>query len=456
MSWWSILWRRPSLDAYADTLQQVATARGPAWRITRADDAVTITGALPTSQGALYGVITRRSATYTLSGGLHGFILARAREGDPYEDSFITLDSGFDERVLVRGDEVALCAALSAQGRSLLSRAIINHGITLQDGQLLYTQRMTSDSDPAESLALLEALHAALCDPPPPDGGAPAPRRVDPDPLNPSPPVDALNPWLRVVDNAANDPLPQVRKRCLKLLLTLPERDPLRAHALRVAQSDRRPDIALLAAESLGAASLRVPAALAADPLVSTEQRRQAFAHALHFGDSQQRLILTRALLSQTATPAPLLRDALLALDIPAAADDDASYPDDLPHLLHHLDHDDPTVQDALARALRRVPCPDAERALIHILSLCPHDQPKLSAAQSLGIFGTVAAVPALHSAAQDGSTWRPLRDAARISLQHIRARLLDAGLDAGQLSLADPTDAGQLALADTADPPST
>jgi hypothetical protein len=456
MSWWSILWRRPSLAAYADTLQRAATARGLAWHVTRADDAVTITGALPTSQGALYGVITRRSATYTLSGSLSGFTLARAREGDPYADSFITLDSGFDERVLVRGDEVALCAALSAQGRSLLSRAIINHGITLQDGQLLYTQRLTSDSDPAESLALLEALHAALCDPPPHDGGAPAPRRADPDPLS-EPPTDALNPWLRVVDNAANDPLPQVRKRCLKLLLTLPERDPLRARALRVAQSDRRPDIALLAAESLGAASIRVPMSIAADPLVSIEQRRQAFAHALHFGDAQQRLRLTRALLSQPATPAPLLRDALLALDIPDASDaSDAAAVDDLPHLLHHLEHDDPTVLDALARALRRFPCPDAERALIHIFSLCPHDQPKLSAAQSLGIFGTVAAVPALSAAAQEGSTWRPLRDVARISLQHIRARLLDAGLDAGQLSLADPTDAGQLALADTADPPRT
>jgi hypothetical protein len=420
------------LDAYADALARLC-AQHPAWHLTRAPDALTLHADPAPLGGHLRADVSTRAASWTLRGGLDGLDVARPRAGEPFSAGALTLDATFDERVLVQGQEPTLSAALSAEARALLTRAVLSHGLTAEDGTLRLTQRLSASADPAGPVALLTDLYRAL--------------RADPD----DPRRPCADPWRRVAANALRDPLPQARKRCLKLLLTLPADAPPRAHTLTAALNDRRPDVALLAAEALGSAGVLASAKLAADPLTATDQRRQALAHALHRGAPSDQAKLLRALLRDPHTPAPLLRDAMLALQPPADAP--PQHTADL--LLPHLRHDDPTVQDALARALRRVPAPDAERALIHLLLLCPHDQPKLSAAQSLGVIGGVDAVGPLSATAEDSARARALRDAARISLQHVRARLLRHGLDAGHLSLTDPDDPhGALALSPPAPKP--
>ena len=237
----------------------------------------------------------------------------------------------------------------------------------------------------------------------------------------------------RLTANAERDPLPLVRRQCLRVLHETAPFDPGTQGALhRAARSDRDAEVRLQAALALDQDGWPTLEELATSGTVEDALSARAFE-----GLGQH---------VATGRAPRLLEDSLAAgrvLTARAAAKvlggaGEAHVPALVAVLEHAAD-----VAEAAATALGQTGSAAAEEPLRAALS---HESPdvRAAAADALGRVGTAASVQSLKELAQRSGG--RLRSAALAALARIRSRL--KGIEPGRLALTAGSD-GQLALSD-------
>lgn len=207
----------------------------------------------------------------------------------------------------------------------------------------------------------------------------------------------------RLVSIVANDSVAQTRKGALECLLLQYSNTSLTQKALVAALEDPASSVRLVAAERLG--DLAVLSNLAADEANEVGLRVDAFEALVRRGPEDPRTVARV--------------EAWLAVS--------AALP----------------LRKAAVEAAATVVVADVEMRLLSALE-APDDDLKLAAMRSLGVVGTVEAVPALIPY-RDKFLAFTLKPAAKEAIMAIQARV--AGADAGALSLAG--DGGTLALSE-------
>jgi hypothetical protein len=211
--------------------------------------------------------------------------------------------------------------------------------------------------------------------------------------------------------NAREDPLEEVRSRCLKVLCASVS-DPVFVESVcREALSDRSPRIRFEAARALGERG--VPAL--------------------------EELIQLRGCPDDVARAA-LERLVSLGLSREVV----------LPHLLALLDSDQASARRLAIETLGRMLHVPAIERLVSLLGEA-NSETAVAVAHALGRMGDATVVPRLTAAMEAHPHDRALCEALREAVRAIQSRLV--GADAGQLSLPEaPGAAGDLSLADAAE----
>ena len=238
----------------------------------------------------------------------------------------------------------------------------------------------------------------------------------------------------RLAANAEGDPLPLVRRECLRVLQeTEPLHPGTRAALERAARSDRDAEVRLQAALALDQDGWPTLEELATSGAVEDAISARAFE------GLGEHVAAGRAprLLEESLAAGRVLTARAAAKVLGGAGD--AHVPALVAVLEHATD-----VAGAAATALGQTGSAAAEEPLRAALS---HKSPdvRAAAADALGRVGTAASVPSLKELAQRSGG--RLRSAALASLDRIRSRL--KGIEPGRLALTAGAD-GQLALSDT------
>jgi hypothetical protein len=239
-----------------------------------------------------------------------------------------------------------------------------------------------------------------------------------------------------LASNAAADPIPEFRRRCLQVLLQRdskegdPKNHAIARKAIAAGLKDPHPAVRLEAASHAGAEALAVLSALVGDdstpaPLRTTALRRLAGA----FPYPKVAPCVVRAL---TDREEGLLE---VAVTVAGEARDRSTFA----RICELTQAKAPQFAEAVAVALGRLGDVRAEPALLNALgSRSP--EAGLAAARALGEVGTIRAIEPLISLAQGSRGSGALKAAARDAIRKIQGRMGDAG--AGRLAVVGWNDA--------------
>ena len=352
-----------------------------------------------------------------------GFALAarsRLPPGEPSSSAQVeTGDAAFDEQVQASGPQhlTVACLGVAARRRTEALVAEIAGGVS--DGIVFLERRgiISTVDELDRAVRTVSALASLL-------------REAAADP------VRALR------DNAASDPVDEVRLRNFKALRQRQaSQSPEEQEAAKVALAATSPRLRLLAASQEATdESFAELSSLAADVRLEPALRAEALRNLGRLFLYERAAPAMRAAI---ASPSDLLRlEAVLA----AGRARDASLLEPIALL---ADRPDEPLAQAIAETLGRLGDSRAEPALLKLLA---HEAPAVrrAAADALAHAGTVAAVESLLPLAKGLFEDAHVKEAARDALRRIQARLGDA--DAGRLSVVEPADAaGAVSLADHA-----
>lgn len=326
-----------------------------------------------------------------------------------------TGDRRFDDAVMMIGDPPLVLAVLDPANRRLVRR-LVAEGVVLDGGELRLRGRRVRGRGLAETIrALVRACRALSIDP-----------AQIPD---------------RLAERVRRDPLPDVRRRALDLLLARLPDAPQTTAALDAALRDRDPALRLSAARHLDAdrdpdgaaeAPLR---ALAADAAVDRRVREDALdLYIDRFGPRRASPLLVELLADDALGGGAASR---LARTGRAEA---------LPALRAHLSRGDVGARAECAVAVGKLG--DARDPTLEVALLPLLDTPalRIPAADALARVGTGRAIEALLPLTEGLLTGGDVKAAAQRALNAIRARRGD-GEGVGGLSVASGGEAGRLAV---------
>ncbi|HTV19894.1 MAG TPA: HEAT repeat domain-containing protein [Polyangiaceae bacterium] len=338
--------------------------------------------------------------------------MARFIEGDDVPIG----DAHFDELIELPAVDAHICAALNYKARGQLTK-LLNWGVYVQDGAVVCRSTWTQEQN--RQLAPLLQSIASLA------------RLLS---------VPSGELAKRLAYNVLNDPAAAVQLQNLRYLIAPETNAPhdLLQSAVEPLLSHVHAPLRLLAAQHAGAQGREALRVLANDGSVPLDMRIQAV---LSLGARPELRDLDglRSVLVDSSPP-ELQCAALSAV----GASSDAALLDSVHHCTRSQ-HD--SVRAAAARALGVLASPQSEPVLVALLADASADVQQCSA-ESLGLFGSIAAVEPLVPLAE--SLVRPrLRQTARGAIGRIQSRLGDA--EAGRLTLSHPHDlAGALDVAHT------
>lgn len=324
-----------------------------------------------------------------------------------------TGDRAFDDAVLVQGDPALVLAVLDAANRRLVRR-LVSEGALLDGGELRWRGLPGSTGLTETIRALVRAAKALQIDP----GAIPG----------------------RLRQRVKRDPLPDVRRRALELLLARFPEAPETAAALETALGDRDPSLRLRATRQTGpgedARIEPVLRALAADARVEARVREEALD-----------LYIDR-LGSPRASPllVELLDDAAMA---PGAAARLArtGRSEALPALCARLGRGDAGARAGIAAAIGRLG--DARNPALEaaVLPLLDEGPLRVAAAEALARIGSQRAIALLLPLTEGLLTGGDVKASAQRAIDAIRARRGDG--EAGGLSVVEGSDRlGRLSVA--------
>lgn len=356
----------------------------------------------------------KSSKTYTrirLSGGglPHGVSFKPEGIGSSFKKLFgnadiQVADSGFDERVLVEGDELQVVAALTASARRAISSFLSDSG-RLTGGEL-YWETRGNVTDVGRLVSQARAMSEL---------GRTVSLR------------DTTIPE-RLAHNAVRDTLPAVRARNMELLFTRFSGHPSSKEVAHKAVQDRDPTIRLLAAVQLGVEGLPVIRELMVAQAGHAHARVKVVHHLAAFYPDERVV----PLLEMAATDlVPDVRSAAIGA---LAAQGHRGL---LSTLLQAAPKErDEGVCVVMARAFGRLPDPRGEGALLELLER-EDTRVRRAAAEALGQVGSPRAVEALLPHTKGFFTNSELKETASAAVSAIQGRIRGAG--SGQLTLAEP-----------------
>jgi HEAT repeat protein len=334
-----------------------------------------------------------------------------AKEGGGDED-ILTGDPVFDDMVEVHGEPSLVLALLGKDLRPAVAD-FVDKGGSLRSGRFRCHARLELSEDQIPdlvrmTLGLAEALTSA-------EKGGICPR---------------------LARNAADDPLPEVRRLNL---LELHNKFTATREALatsRAALADTSPWVRLAAARFLRA-EVETLEALVRDGQVPDEAAAEAVTLlAARLAPERAGPLLMDVLTSHTGNAQRQAIEALGALRHRPA----------LGPLIVVLQQGDPRTAASAALALGALGDPDAETGLLAVLGRTDADL-RLAAARALGHLGTVASVAPLLALQESRGLDTAARRAIGGAIARIQSRLVGAG--AGQLTVASAeSESGRLSLA--------
>lgn len=248
------------------------------------------------------------------------------------------------------------------------------------------------------------------------------------------PPVERLSAIARF-DSASG-----TRQRALQELIAGFASEPLARETLRLALSDRAPEVRLLAAVALGEQGLDCLRGIVDSSGTAPEVALRAV-EAL--GQLLPEEVALKRLEAAVRAGHDRLAQALVERFGPATSQSDVA------RLARQLEPDSrPEIAAACARALGRTGSPAAEPPLVAALGHADGDV-RAAAAEALGKVGSVGTIGPLREAVADSLLSPSVRRAAIAAIAEIQSRL--TGAAPGQLALSDG-EAGAVALASSPD----
>lgn len=245
------------------------------------------------------------------------------------------------------------------------------------------------------------------------------------------PPVERLSAIARF------DAASGARHRALQELIAGFASEPLARETLRLALSDRAPEVRLLAAVALGEQGLDCLRGIVDSSGTAPEVALRAV-EAL--GQLLPEEVALKRLEAAVRAGHDRLAQALVERFGPATSQSDVA------RLARQLEPDSrPEIAAACARALGRTGSPAAEPPLVAALSHADGDV-RAAAAEALGKVGSVGTIGPLREAVADSLLSPSVRRAAIAAIAEIQSRL--TGAAPGQLALSEG-EAGAVAIAD-------
>jgi hypothetical protein len=337
----------------------------------------------------------------------------------------ITGDAAFDDAVYVTGSPSLVHALLDAETRRVVVRFLQDRidipgsaiGRSLGGQPSVTNGKLCLDTPKPASLHpsyLADSLSGLL---------AVAKRLVRP--------ADVAG---RLALNLAREPLPDVRLRCLAVLVREYPGRPATLGALRAALDDPSLPVRLQAAKALGEEGLSTLRLIAE----ADHGPEDAQVEAIRFLDDRLSTEAALGLLRRA-----LNRRRLRAAEACVTVLGREGVADVVEPLAKVMTTEGGAVAEAAARALGATGRPEAEAPLVVALAHA-NDAVKVAAAAALGQAGSASAVAPLRGL-ETATHHKACRWAARRAIAEIQSRL--TGADPGQLSLAEGG-SGQLSLA--------